>query len=248
MKYLIITFALFTSLVLNAQKMSYDEWRKEANDNIRLHPKYNNAEKSKGQLKADQQLIKESLETHSTLEKASEYYVSRGFDYLYAGDLKLAMYRFNQAWLLNPKNENAFWGFGGVYFTYGDFEKALTQYEEGLKINPKSSNLLTDKASVYLGKYDSSQDLSDINQAIELFKTSLAVDSKNQNTLYKISICYFIKEDCKNALIYYDDCQNLAENQFLKNIQTNCFKNVSNLKQFYCNLILFGKFKQKNYL
>jgi len=210
MKYLIITFTLFTSLLLNAQKMSYDEWRKEANDNIRLHPKYNNAEKSKGQLEADQQLIKESLETHGTLEKASEYNVSRGFDYLYAGDLKLAMYRFNQAWLLNPRNENVFWGFGGVYFTYGDFEKALTQYEEGLKINPKSSNLLTDKASVYLGKYYSSQNLSDINQAIELFKTSLTVDSKNQNTLYKISISYFIKDDCKSALKYYNDCKKLG--------------------------------------
>lgn len=143
--------------------------------------------------------MKLCLAQEGTNLKASELLVKRGFDYLYKKDFKTAMFRFNQAWLLDPKNENAFWGFGAIYFSLGDFESGMIQFEEGLKLNRNSSNILTDKATVYMTKYMSSKNEKDFNLALNLFKKSYSIDPKNQNTLFKISACYFVKKDCGNA-------------------------------------------------
>lgn len=228
MKNILISLLLLLTISSNAQKMSYDEWKTEAKTNIRLFPKYNNASKSQNQIEADENFIKNAIKEQGNKEKASEYYVGSGFEYLYSGDLQTAMYRFNQAWLLNNNNENVFWGFGAVYFTFKDYDRALEQYEAGLKINPKSSNLLTDKASIYMARYEQTENIQNIHMAIEVFKTSLSIDSKNQNTLYKLSICYFYIQDCKNALKYYDECEKLGgkpiSENYSKALKQSCKK------------------------
>jgi len=120
------------------------------------------------------------------------------------------MFRFNQAWLLDAENENVYWGFGAIYCNFNDFQNGLMQYEEGLKLNPKSTNILTDKATLYKIRYVKSHDESDYNEAIKLFKQSYFFDTKNQNTLFKMSACYFMKHDCSNAWRYYDECKKLG--------------------------------------
>lgn len=213
-----ITAIIFTliSFLSFGQQMTYDEWKIEAQKNIRLQPKYGNVEKSDEQKKADKDLIADYLAQAGTHYKASELLIKLGFDYLYKGDLKTAMYRFNQAWLLDPTNENVYWGFGAVYFTFQDFKTALNQYDDGLILNPKNSNILTDKASVYMANYNINQNAEDLDNAINLFKSSLEIDDKNQNTLFKISACYYLKKDCKNALLYYNKCMKLGGNPVTK--------------------------------
>jgi tetratricopeptide (TPR) repeat protein len=205
---------LFCLLALNfcafAQDLSYDQWLKEAETNIRLWPKFNNAEKTEEQKAADQKLIDDYVKQEGSRAKASELLVNLGFDYLYKGNIKTAMYRFNQAWLLNPENENVFWGFGAVYLSFGDVEKALAQYDEGLTINPKSSNLLTDKGTAYMYKYQQEQNMKDMDTAIDWLLRSYGVDKTNQNTLFKLSACYFFKDDCSNAVKYLKQCDELG--------------------------------------
>jgi tetratricopeptide (TPR) repeat protein len=210
MKYIIVIIFILISFLSFGQQMTYVEWKIEAQKNIRLQPKYGNVQKTDGQKKADKDLIADYLAQAGTHYKASELLIKLGFDYLYKGDLKTAMYRFNQAWLLDPTNENVFWGFGAVYFTFQDFKTALKQYNDGLTLNPKSSNILTDKASVYMANYNIDQNAKDLDNAINLFKSSLDIDNKNQNTLFKISSCYYFKKDCKNALLYYNKCMKLG--------------------------------------
>lgn len=210
MKHLLFIFALLISYVSFGQQMTYSEWESEAKTNIRLLPKYGNIQKSKEQIKADNELIADYLAQAGTRYKGSELLIKLGFDYLYKGDLKTAMYRFNQAWLLDPKNENVFWGFGAIYFAFKDFKNALKQYDEGLIINSNSSNIITDKASIYLTNYQMNNSSKDLNLAIDLFEKSLTIDSKNQNTLFKLSASYYLKKDCKNALKYYTECKKLG--------------------------------------
>jgi tetratricopeptide (TPR) repeat protein len=120
------------------------------------------------------------------------------------------MYRFNQAWLLNPKNENSYWGFGAIYFMFGDFENAMIQYTKGLGINPKSSNILTDMATVYLTKFNTTGGKVNLDSATNIFKQSYLIDSKNQSTLFKLSACFFLDSNCREALKYYEECQALG--------------------------------------
>jgi tetratricopeptide (TPR) repeat protein len=109
------------------------------------------------------------------------------------------MKRFNQAWLLDNKNENAYWGFASVYFMFGDYTKALKQLDKGLFLNPKSSNILTDKATIYTAYYAQDRKAENLDTALRLFNESYEIDPRNGNTLFKLSLAYFYKGDCQNA-------------------------------------------------
>ncbi len=226
---LIITIIfLLISAVSIAQQSSYSSWQEDAKTNIRLLPKYGNAPKTDEQKESDQELIDKYVAQEGTRLKGSELLVKLGFDYLYKRDFKTAMYRFNQAWLLDPENPNVFWGFGAIYFSFGDVENAIRQYDEGLLLNGNNSNILTDKATIYMTKYMRSQSEEDYSDALTLFKKSYRNDPKNQNTLFKLSVCYFLKKDCENALKYYKECKELGgkpiTGEYTKAISQGCEK------------------------
>jgi tetratricopeptide (TPR) repeat protein len=210
MKYFLILIAVLFGQSSFAQQMSYQEWQEEAKTNIRLLPEYGHVTKMPEQITADAELIRTEVEQYGSHRKASDVLVNFGFNNMYARDLKSAMYRFNQAWLLDPTNENVYWGFGAIYFSFNDTNEALKQYAKGLAINPNSSNILTDKATIYMSKFanDGKQDY--LNKAIEIFNKSYAIDPLNQNTLFKLSAAYFYNKDCKNAWKFYNECMKLG--------------------------------------
>lgn len=213
MKNLVALLFILFSLPSFAQQISYKDWQGEAKNEIDLQPEYGNLPKTAEYKAEDDKFIKTCLVADGTYRKASEHLVSLGFKYLYQGDIKIAMRRFNQAWLLDSKNENAYWGFGAVYFSFSDYDEALRQLEKGLLINPNSSNILTDKATIYTGFYVSQQNVEDLNKAIELFNLSYKIDPSNQNTVFKLSVAYYYKQDCANALKYYNECMKLGGQQ-----------------------------------
>lgn len=188
-----------------AQQITYDNWKKEAETDINLRPEYGNVLKSRGQLDEDKTFIDVVLKQDTTHRKGSEHLVKLGFTYLSKGDMKTAMKRFNQAWLLDPKNENAYWGYGAIYGAFGDYDTAIIQFDKGLAINPRSSVILTDKATLYFVEYQHDQVVAKLNTAIDLLTKSYAIDSKNSNTSYKLSICYFLAKDCSDALKFYNE-------------------------------------------
>ena len=141
--------------------------------------------------------------------------ISLGFKYLYR-DIKTAMYRFNQAYLLDSTNTDIYWGFGGVYMTLGDYAKAEKQYQEGLEINPSNTHLLTDYGTYFMAQYyglqpiDEKGALTNLESAITYMVKSYQLDPTDQNTTFKLSICYWNKGDCDNAWKYYDICKALG--------------------------------------
>jgi len=215
MKYILTVIFCLLSLHVFPQLMSYSEWQEQAKSNINMQPEYGNVKKTSEQIEADNSLIKSAIAEEGTARKASEHFVQLGFKYLYSGDIIAAMSRFNQAWLLDKSNENAYWGYGAVYFTFLDAESAIKQYDKGLTINPASSIILTDKATVYYIKYqqEQGQDKMKLTTAINLLNSSYKIDSVNRNTLFKLSVCYFLAEDCVNAKKYYEACAKLAGGQ-----------------------------------
>jgi tetratricopeptide (TPR) repeat protein len=208
--FFIFLIALLFASPLLAQKTTYSEWKEEAKIDIALLPKYGGAEKTDDQKKADSILISTAIAEKRTPREASDYFVKLGFDYLAKGDSKTAMYRFNQAWLIDAKNENVFWGYGGVYFSFGDHEQALLEYTEGLVINPKSANIMVDMATIGMSRFSKSKDLSELSSSISLLTRAYEIAPTNQNLLFKLSVCYFFKDDCANATKYYDECMKLG--------------------------------------
>lgn len=225
---LLTAMLVMVSLALCGQPMEYAEWKAESKSNIRLLPEYGNREKSKEQKDADEKFIEATVKQLGSRQKASEHMIGVGFEYLYRQDLRIAMYRFNQAWLLNPQNENVYWGFGAIYFMFNDFEMAMEQYNKGLLINPKSANLLTDKATIYITRFNMNGGKANLDSALSIFKKSYLIDAKNQNTLFKLSASYLIANDCKNARKYLDECKALGgkpiTREYLAAIEKQCSK------------------------
>ncbi|MDF2456469.1 MAG: hypothetical protein K0R51_2462 [Cytophagaceae bacterium] len=215
-----ILFLLLTVLSLSAfaQQMTLAEWNREAETNIRLLPKYGLVQKTPEQLEADEAFLADMASKGLSRKKASEEFITLGFKYLYK-DIKIAMYRFNQAYILDSMNVDIYWGYGGVYMVLGDIKRAREQYQIGLQKDDKNYKIITDLATCYMIEYyelspiDPAMAELKLNKAIELFTQSYSIDKNYQSNLYKLSVCYYIKKDCDHALKYYNESMKLEGEQ-----------------------------------
>jgi tetratricopeptide (TPR) repeat protein len=210
MKYFFVFFLLIISLPCLGQQITYDQFQSDAKSQINLQPEYGHKQKTKEEITVDNDFIALCLKNDTTHRKASDHLVRLGFTHLYQGDIEPAMRRFNQAWMLDSTNENSYWGFGAIYGSFNDYKLALDQYNKGLTANPNSSVLLTDKATIYMMTFQKGGTIDNLKTAIDLFQKSYAIDVNNQNTLYKLSICYFFNNDCISAMKYYNECKKLG--------------------------------------
>ncbi len=231
MRNIITVLILLVSITAFGQQMTWEQWEKESLTNIRLLPKYGGVEKNKEQKEADKEFIETMLKQDSTYRKGSDHLISLGFQYLYR-DVKTAMYRFNQAFLLDSTNTDIYWGFGAVYMSLGQFQKAKEQYEEGLQIAPNNTHLLTDYGTYFMAQYytfepiDKESALEHLDAAITYMTKSYKLDPTDQNTIFKLSILYWNKGDCDNAWRFYDECKALGgqpiTGAYTKDLEKKC--------------------------
>jgi Tfp pilus assembly protein PilF len=211
MRSILTLIAVIYSLTSFGQRMTIDEWNEEAKANIRLLPKYGYAVKTEEQKNADKEFIGATLKTIPGKRKASNHLIELGFKYLY-NDIKTAMYRFNQAYLVDSANTDIFWGYGAVYMTLGDYKKAQIEYVAGLLEDAKNTHLLTDYGTYFMNQFyvlrpvDGKNAWINLDSAINYMTKSYRIDSKDQNTTFKLSVCYYQKKDCDNAWKYYNEC------------------------------------------
>ena len=78
---------------------------------------------------ADEAFIRDSTLRYGSRQAASNALANQGWAAIRNKQIDLAMQRFNQAWLLNPKNFSAFWGFGAVLSERGKLAEAIEQLE-----------------------------------------------------------------------------------------------------------------------
>ena len=178
---LIITLYSLTSF---GQQMTLDEWNDQAKTNIRLLPKYGYTPKTEEQKNYDKEFIETTLKKIPDKRKASDHLIELGFKYLY-NDIKTAMYRFNQAYLLDSTNTDIFWGYGGVYMTLGDYQKAQQQYTQGLSIDSKNTHLLTDYGTYFMAQYYALQPIDKENALANLDSAINYMTKSYQETIQR---------------------------------------------------------------
>jgi len=199
---------------ITAQKMTPESYEKQSKLDKRLIPKYGHQEKTTREKKADEKFIRDMLDHYNGDKRiASDYFINGGFYFLYQDKFDTAMFRFNQAYLLDSTNTDIYWGYGGFFYSLGDFEQAKEQYEEGLAIDSTNTHLLTDLGLYYKKKYidlhstDSVSALMKLEMAIGYFVKSYEIDPNYSNTLINLSTCYLSMNDCNNAWRYHDECK-----------------------------------------
>jgi tetratricopeptide (TPR) repeat protein len=97
---------------------------------------------------ADEKLIEGTTKHYGSRENASAAFVNNGFAYYNRDDLINAMRRFNQAWLLDPNNPQAYWGFGAVLHDQGKNCEAMKFFEKALSFGRFINGMYPDAARV----------------------------------------------------------------------------------------------------
>ena len=97
----------------------------------------------------DEQFIAGVTKEFGSRESASDRFVEQGIRYYYQDDYSMAMKRFNQAWLLNPKNPEAFWGFAIVYHDEEKNCEAKKMIDRALELNLSKPIALADAGRMY---------------------------------------------------------------------------------------------------
>ena len=239
MKVLITLLSLVWCCTTYAQQPSFKVWQKQAKKDNRMLPEFGNTQKTSHEIATNAQFVNSIVEAGNSKSEGALQMIRLGFDYLYKGDLKTAMYRFNQAYLLNPKNSGVYWGYGAVYMSMGAYDEARSEFTEGLKLEPDSAPILTDYGTTYLGEYYDNvrSNYKKAQKSLELAKEKLlaayAIDSEYINATYKLSVVYLNSQDCENAKKYLKETRALGgqpiTKQYLSNFNLQC-GSCSNVK------------------
>lgn len=84
---------------------------------------------------ADDKLIAGATESFGSRAGAARAWVEQGYRYYQADRLDMAMRRFNQAWLLDPKNPEVYTGFAAVLHDQGKFCDAMNMMDRALSLD-----------------------------------------------------------------------------------------------------------------
>ena len=134
--------------------------------------------------KADEDFIKRAIAGFGgSREAASEAWYAEGDRFIRELNLDYAMRRYNQSWLLNPKNYQPYWGFARVMVQQDRFKKAIRYFETALKLcndDYQKVALLSDAGVAY----SFSGNFEDAN---ERFQESTTLDPKYANAWFRWS-------------------------------------------------------------
>jgi len=106
-------------------------------------PMFGGYEKTVVQVDADERFLQTVLPSFAgDRAAAAEYFAQVGWNLYYGDDRSTAIKRFNQAWLLDPDNAHALWGFGVICRERGNVQDALRYYRMALDAGSQDPRLL----------------------------------------------------------------------------------------------------------
>jgi Tfp pilus assembly protein PilF len=150
---------------------------------------------------ADEKLIEDTTRHYGSRAAASTAFANQGFAYYRRDDLQNAMRRFNQAWLLNPDNPDAYWGFASVLSDQQRFCEATTHMETALGKGGLQPGALPDGAIVFVGcamtdaAADTERRASLLKKSEEIFAQAMSTGAPKDYTLLMWARAKFAQAD-----------------------------------------------------
>jgi len=186
---LAVSAALLAACATTDSAPPYGSQLAEARDiPINLMPMYGNpgVVKSKAQKNVDDLFIESVTKNSGSRQLAAAKFAGEGWRQYQRSNLDGAMLRFNQAWLLDPKNFLPYWGFGAILMKLAKPEEAIPHYERSLSlidIATEKPRLFNDSAKAYsLAASRGGPDASAWQAKAEtLFQEAVQLDPKYSN-------------------------------------------------------------------
>lgn len=112
-------------------------------------PMFGGYEPTAWQEKANQAFLETALAGFpGDRETAAEHFARAGWNHYYQDNKSTAIKRFNQAWLLDPDNQHALWGFAVISRERGKADAALRFYRMALEAGPADPRLTQEYESL----------------------------------------------------------------------------------------------------
>jgi tetratricopeptide (TPR) repeat protein len=176
--------------------------------------------------KADEAFVRQAVAKYRSREAASRAFAAQGWAAIRDEKKDLALENFNRAWLLNPKNYQAFWGFGAVLSARGKLLDAIEQLDTARDLidDPKEAvALLLDTAaanSTYAASLPPDMQLDRAQyfvKANQCFVESLEIDPGNADGWRAWALSLYDQERYSEAAIKAQRAQELKAEPFPRN-------------------------------
>ena len=217
--HVLLLLSVLLPMASRAQHLTYNEWMHRSLTDIRLQPRYGEHRKTAAQQQSDSAFRAATLIVDSVPRSASQRVIDHGFHLLGQGDLTHAMYRFNQGWLVDSTNAEAYWGYGAFFMELDRPAVAMQWMRQGLALDSANTHLLTGMATAALAEehamrpLDASRADDLMNAALALLQRSYAIDPKDPGTVRRLTLCHAQRDECDEAWRYYDELREQAPNE-----------------------------------
>lgn len=131
--------------------------------------------------------------------EASAFFATKGFEYISENQPDTAAYRFNLAWLLDPKNADAYRGLGIVASAQPTPDAAIALLSSGLALSPTNALILSDLGTSHLIRYDKTKKKKDLTTGLDLLQRATALAPNNANTWQELARGYYYQEKYVDA-------------------------------------------------
>lgn len=159
--------------------------------------------KTAEQIEWEVRFLNECDQNFASRVEASQFFSSRGWEYVAEQQLDTAIYRFNLAWVLSDKNPDTYWGLGVVTYQQGKLPESIRLLKKGLEVADTNAVLMTDLATVELKLYKEHPDAVLLTEAMTWLTKSLEYDSTNANAYMHLSWGNYIQRDYGKAWDYF---------------------------------------------
>ncbi len=99
---------------------------------------YGGIKKTPEMIRTDNEFVDYMVRTFGSHDKAADDALQRGFAFLAKANWRMAIKRFNQAWLLSPDKPEVTWGFGAALSYEGKFEESEKYFQKAVTLAPSN--------------------------------------------------------------------------------------------------------------
>jgi tetratricopeptide (TPR) repeat protein len=162
-------------------------------------PMYGEIQKSDEYKKIDEDFKKECLDQFGTIDSSVNVQIDHAWRYFYHNDLKTAMKRFNQAWLLNSEFPDSYFGFAALL----EMQNNKTEAERFYKIGQEKDKSKEHAKICYQRIADCKEQLRDFKGTIEAYTILSEINPSNVFAFKKIGYFQMQTGNTEDALTAY---------------------------------------------
>ncbi|MEZ0483038.1 tetratricopeptide repeat protein [Fibrella aquatica] len=168
----------------------------------RIVPLFGERSKSPSQIEEEIIFLNDCDQNFASREEASQFFASRGWEYIGEAQLDTAAYRFNLAYLLNDKNPDVYWGLGVVSYQRSQLTEAVRMLKRGVSLSDTNAIMMTDLATVEMELYQAKSDTASLEDARDHLQKALFLRPDHATAYSKLSIASYLQADYRSAWMY----------------------------------------------